>query len=68
MIRSLILALFLSGAPTLSTMTLATQGAAPLSGVTDFPMVTLTEHPLVALYASPPCQAGRWMRILTNPP
>ena len=34
------------------------------SRVTDLPVVTLTDHPLVALFSSPPCQAGLLMRIL----
>lgn len=34
------------------------------SRVTDFPMVTLTEHPLVALYSSPPCRPSFEMRVL----
>jgi len=34
------------------------------SRVTDSPKVTLTDHPLVALFSSPPCDAGLHMRVL----
>jgi hypothetical protein len=38
-----------------------------LSPVTDSPVVTLTQHPLVALFSSPPCAHGLKMRVLYKP-
>jgi hypothetical protein len=35
-----------------------------LSRVTDSPVVTLTDHPLVALFSAPPCRPALRMRVL----
>lgn len=64
MIRSSILALLISSTPIFSTVVLAVEDATAMSGMTGSPMVTLTQHPLVAHYASPPCEPGLWMRVL----
>jgi len=37
------------------------------SRVTDQPIVTSTDHPLVALYSAPPCQVGYQMRVVFEP-